>query len=706
MMEAIIEAITYVVAIILFYVEKLLCELLDLLYNMFEVFAGVSQVRYAGKDTFLFDVFFQNATINYVFWGMALISIALLFLFSILAVIRKTLDTDEKVKNSLGTILTDTFKAFITIISLTAAITMVMSTTNVLMTSVDQVFVKAKSVEEMSEVYFEEEDYATMFRVLNTIGNYSLNSTYSNTYNLNSCFNDIRGDLQILEKKRIFEVTYQSDKFPVSWQKSLRQLSMTADLYTEQPLDEYNEAISQSLLDIIDLIKTNPSFKPLASPYVERSTEGDQAATLGRTIMLTASYHAALNSRYNRDQSVTDPLRSAYYYGYKDIYDLGDVEEDFSIGIMHWNHLIAIAAVLYLGKTFGVILFNCVARIFNIMLLYIMGPPFVAVMPFDGGEKFKQWITAFVIQCFGIFGTVISVRLMIMFIPLVLGSQLTMFADPLMDIMAKIIIVVGAGFTCEKAGEMINGILANNAGMQSLMAGNVGSQALGASLSAMKTAGSIAAGTLGAVDTVLGGSAALKKLDSKTLNLQKLPSRLADRGGIIGGIYNAAAKGGKGFKSDAELKQAKEEALYKHQMGLDTPSDNNKNSDLPANGNNQNSTDNNNSNNNNNSNDNNNSNNNSNNSMLSAQIDYQQARGEYQANHPNADLNSVGLGNGNNQVPNQNPNQDPNQIPNQNQGPNQDPNQIPNQNNQNAEAKNPPIPTPPPLPPKPPLPPQ
>ena len=86
----------------------------------------------------------------------------------------------------------------------------------------------------------------------------------------------------------------------------------------------------------------------------------------------------------------------------------------------------------------------------------------------------KQWTTAFVIQCFGVFGTIIAMRVMLLFIPIVIDNNLLLFDNYVLNLMAKVIIILGGMETAKRASGMVTGILADNAGMQAITASDMG----------------------------------------------------------------------------------------------------------------------------------------------------------------------------------------------------------------------------------------
>jgi hypothetical protein len=229
---------------------------------------------------------------------------------------------------------------------------------------------------------------------------------------------------------------------------------------------------------------------------------------MDRFLFLMATMRAAKNEDYNVNPSLTDPLRGAYYYGEKSMYDLDSVNEDFDIGIAAFDYLILFLTCYKMLVTLVTIILNCVGRIFNMLLLYLMSPLILAVSPLDDGAKFKQWTTAFIVQSFSVFGTVISMRVLLLFMPIVTDPNLVLFANPVANILAKLVIVLGGFEVSEKATNLITGILADNAGWQSITAGDMSGTAksavgIGTSLAktvgggALKTAGGVGLSALG-----------------------------------------------------------------------------------------------------------------------------------------------------------------------------------------------------------------
>ncbi len=457
---------------LLYWIAAAGCWVIGILYSMFEVMAGLVKVTYDGEKQYLINIFFGNSAVNKVYWGIALIGFVLCFAFTIIAVIRKMFDMEGKMQNSLGQIIGSGLKSIILIGLMSAFMLAMLNMTNILIQQVMYIFNNAEDLGEEKTITYTDEEYAAMARVLNTIGNYSLNPAWTSRYNINSCFNDFREDLQWLYEQGVFDVYYDDTVIKhTSWQSELEKIVYTVDLSEELPLNIYNENLQAALEHVVEVMETDKKFKPIAS-YQRTTATGSESVPLDRILFLACTMRAANNSAFNENASFTDALRAPYYTGAKSIYDYDTVIADFDIGLATDYILLFIIGYIMI-KDLMEIIFTCVSRIFNMILLYLISPPLIAAAPLDGGGKFKQWITAMVVQSFGVFGTIISMRIMMLLIPIMLGGDLILFDNVFLNIFGKIILIVGAIEVEKKAQGLITGILADNAGLQAVNAGDM-----------------------------------------------------------------------------------------------------------------------------------------------------------------------------------------------------------------------------------------
>lgn len=574
-----LDAIIHGISVLIWWVGALLCQLLDLIYSMFRVFAGIDAVTLYVSDgaggtkptqDYLINVFFANSTITKVYWGMAIIGIAMTFGFAVWSVVKKMFDSNDKVKNSYSGILTNCFKAILIICLMSAIVSATINCANILMEQITYVFDNGEKLGEADEIDFDQEDYATMFRVLNTVGNYAVNPSKDTRYNINTCFNEIRQDLQRLDAKGVLDFDYKyvmlenddggntETALDSTWQSALVKIAGSHSIYQDLNLDTYYPSVEEAILECMDLINNDASFAPIQSTHYDRvSSTTTENATPGKIVMLAGSMNAAYEEigksgswffgigakegkGVKADAGVTDSIRMPFYNGSRDIYDQDEVEDQFDIDFGKWNHILVILGSFFLIKEFAACLLNCVARIFNMMLLYLVSPLVISVYPLDEGGKFKQWSTAFIVQSFSVFGTVIAIRILMLFVPVVMSASLVIFDDPFMNLAAKIVLIMGAGLTAEKASSLITGILADNAGMAALQAGDIGNTARAAVSAGRKIATGIASTAAGHAAGAVGSVTGLTALSNKvSQGVRGAADGFTKGGGLPGMLFRA-----------------------------------------------------------------------------------------------------------------------------------------------------------------------
>lgn len=509
---------------ILFVLLKLFLWLIDKLSQLFMVFSGLRSVQYNGENNTVLQVFFGNKAINTVYWGMALIGIALCFGFAIFAVTRKMFDLNGKVQSSLGQILTDMLKSIIIILSMSAILNLTITGTDVLMRQINALFNDAYGSSKDYTVEFTDDQLSAMGRVLLTVANYGQNPSYRSRYNLNACFNEIRPDLLYLKNQGVLDYDYPLHEYSGTvitgdintWQNVCQRLGNAADLRYELPADDYNEHIAKIIEETLRIMDTDASFKPLKSFTVKGSGVSSADAPFDRIIFLTAGLDAANNKQFNGgNASLTDSLRRPWYNGTKSLYDMeyevngqivewdsnDEIDNDFDTGFTKFNYLIAFVLCIATTLSLLTILLNLGGRIFNLLVLYIIAPPALATAPLDGGGKTKQWTISFIIQVLSVFGSVIAMRLLLVFVPVIYDPELVFFPDnAILNFIAKAALLLAAFAGSMKASTLINGILSDTAGMASAQASDFSGTAaklLGVGGSLARTVGSKAMGVAG-----------------------------------------------------------------------------------------------------------------------------------------------------------------------------------------------------------------
>ena len=224
-----------------------LCKLVGYLDDLFKIFSGQYTVKYDGEPTHLLDFFFNNHTISNIYWGFALMGVVLAFAAAMIAMARKMFDGREKDQRSIGGILGSLGKSLLLILTMNVIMAVLLTFTNLLMTQITFIFDNAEVLDQKDSITFTEEQYAAMGRVLNTIANYSLSESATSTYNINSCFNEIRADMYYLQKQGVFDFYYETKRDGQkidTWQSVLQDIAHSANLRKDLYVDIYYEGVA------------------------------------------------------------------------------------------------------------------------------------------------------------------------------------------------------------------------------------------------------------------------------------------------------------------------------------------------------------------------------------------------------------------------------------------------------------------------------
>ena len=457
--------------VLLYGVLEGLLQVVKLVESFFDIFAGTAKVTYQGESEFLINIFFSNNAVTNAFWGMTLIAVVLAFMFCIYNVARKVTDVTGSAKQTLGQIMSNFFRCGLTLVLLNAILVAGLNISNVLLDRINYAMLNAGVLDqEDGEREFTDSEYAAMARVLATVGNYSVNPSYNSRYNINSCFNAVRGDLYSLQRAGVFDYEYKLDaNGNHCWQSALALLASSADLTTELSLDEYDTEVAEAFETVVYQLNNNPNFIPVESVVATNSVSSENIKT-DVLIFLITGMEAANNDQYNSGD-IYDSIRTGYFSGSKSYTDMSQVRKDFDIWKMDYliGYIISIVFILIMA----ICIFNLIVRIFNLLLLYISAPLFVSSMPLDEGAKFQNWIQAFIIQMFSGFGMVVAMRLYLLMIPIIMSSDLVFFSGSgawysFLNIMARMLMVLGGAWAVLKSSNLISGILAGNPGMAAL----------------------------------------------------------------------------------------------------------------------------------------------------------------------------------------------------------------------------------------------
>ncbi len=147
-----------------------------------------------------------------------------------------------------------------------------------------------------------------------------------------------------------------------------------------------------------------------------------------------------------------------------------------SFRLAKFDYIIGFAVSIALLIILGACLVIAVQRIFDMLMLYLISPYFVATMPLDDGEKFGIWRNLFIGKCFSGIGMVVAMKLYIMLCPVIMNTKLLSFSSKSdeMDYLTRLIFLLGGAWAVYKSGHVVTEILS-----QSAAAGETGAAMVG-----------------------------------------------------------------------------------------------------------------------------------------------------------------------------------------------------------------------------------
>ena len=442
---------------------QMLLRIVDILERFFDVFAGTAPVYYKGKENYLFDLFLSNQAITNLFWAMAIIAIVISFGFCIVAVARKVTDVSGTSKHTIGQIMSNFIRSLLVILLLNLCVTAAFKVTSVIFDRINYSLEHTGTMRDEQEKTYTEEEFATMVRILATMGNYAANPSAESRYNVNACFNAIRGEMITLYESGCFNYDFpvvQTGKH--TWQSALAQVAKSANLNEDLQLDTYYPTVQDAVTLCFNELKTNSTFKPQETAV--RGTTITEKMTTAMMIFLVSSMGAEENEQFING-GFDDALRRSYINGEKDFLSFGDVYEDFAITQI--NYLIgiiaALACILFLAK----VILMFIVRMLNLILLYVVSPLFASSMSLDEGSRFQNWTQSFVMQLLAAYAGVVMMRIYLLVVPIVVNSDLKFFEPGTyashLTIYGQLLFVLAGAWAVSRATNLISGALTGHA---------------------------------------------------------------------------------------------------------------------------------------------------------------------------------------------------------------------------------------------------
>lgn len=143
---------------------------------------------------------------------------------------------------------------------------------------------------------------------------------------------------------------------------------------------------------------------------------------------------------------------------------------DYYINLWDLDYVVGYFSAIFLIWNLLAVSFAFVQRIFEIVLLYLASPFFVAVMPLDAGEKLKKWESMFAAKLAGGMGQIIMVNLYLIMVPIVMNGDINLTGgtvnagNKVYDALIKLVFLLGAAMAVKNGATLFTSLMDYQAG--------------------------------------------------------------------------------------------------------------------------------------------------------------------------------------------------------------------------------------------------
>ena len=153
--------------------------------------------------------------------------------------------------------------------------------------------------------------------------------------------------------------------------------------------------------------------------------------------------------------------------------DMDAVKKSFDINKINYTQAYISCFMLFFVMIASILAF--IQRIFLILVLYIVSPFFVAMMPLDGGAKFREWRDMFVAHVISAFGPILVMKLYLLLVPIMMSDKMVYTKSAALTETVRLLLLIGGAFAVYNSRTLIVSILSPQAGATVAQSGIIAS---------------------------------------------------------------------------------------------------------------------------------------------------------------------------------------------------------------------------------------
>ena len=174
--------------------------------------------------------------------------------------------------------------------------------------------------------------------------------------------------------------------------------------------------------------------------------------SIGTLLYLNFTMGLEKDEQFSIKPSFDDDLRKEYLTGNK-TYAINGTEDFFEEKI---DYAIVIPICLMMLVIILICAITFCMKIFELLLLYIVAPFFVATIQNDEGQKFFKWCKIFISKLITSFSMVVLVKIFFIIIPLVMKSNIVFSENTMTNLLVRSTFIVGGLWATYEFSKLIN----------------------------------------------------------------------------------------------------------------------------------------------------------------------------------------------------------------------------------------------------------
>ena len=424
---------------LLYFIVSCVLSLIDLCQVSFRKLAGLEPIILAGEpDAYTGDVVYKliidalftgkYPAISTVFWSLIIIGVFMLFITSIIALLRLEYNPDKEKGNSKSGVVKNFFKAIFSFAIIPISCLFGMYLFNSLVSIVNKATVSP---------IVPDSEIAKCFDRWNAVEDSNQGSFAYGSATLIS-----REDSYMAFE--VFGIHIPTTSQPFSG------IVFKACAYGSNRIRNNDSYYTELYNDhALGILHTFPDREQAANII-------DTGFSINAKLKGTFNLNQEISNKYFLDSSEFIRPGPWSYTGLTSLSKYNVNAVFYFYDLWSFNYIIAFVAVLSIGKTYYSFLLFLMQRFFEIIGLFVSSPFAISLMPLDGGEALKTWRTLFVSKFILL---VIMVGTLNLISPLIsLTQNIQFFGIPLVDYILLTFFIIAAFNAADALNKMLGKI--------------------------------------------------------------------------------------------------------------------------------------------------------------------------------------------------------------------------------------------------------